>query len=82
MTSEQLRKIVRTQPFEPFEIFLADGRSFHVNHPEMVAITGGGRIALVTMPEGENYEVVDLLLVTSRRRGNGTVNKGSQGNPS
>lgn len=38
MTVDELRKMLRAQPFRPFEIHLADGRSLPVNHPEVVAI--------------------------------------------
>ena len=81
MTSEQLRKMVRSQPFEPFRIFIADGRELQVTHPEMVAITGGGRTAIVTLPQGEDYEVIDLLLVTGLRRANGAAATGNNSGP-
>jgi hypothetical protein len=44
-----LREALRQQPFEPFAIRLADGRSLPVYHPEFVAV--GQRRAVVI---GEN----------------------------
>jgi hypothetical protein len=64
MTSEKLRSVHRAQPFQPFTIHLADGRSFHVPHPEFMWMTPRGRIALVAH-EDESFDFVDLLLVTS-----------------
>ena len=80
MTSEQIRKMIRARPFEPFRVFLADGRELQVQHPEMIAVTGGGRTAIVTLPEGEDYEVIDILMVTGLRRSNGAV-AGDAGTP-
>jgi hypothetical protein len=62
MTTEQIRKFHQARPFLPFEIYLADGRSVKVNHPEMLAL-GGRTIAVFDEPEAA--EIIDLLLVTS-----------------
>ncbi len=65
MTIAQLRKAVRAAPFKPFTICLTDGRQFRVSHPECVAITPNARRTFVVAGRGEDYRIVDLLLVTS-----------------
>jgi hypothetical protein len=62
MTSDQLPKLIKAQPFVPFVIRTADGREIDVRHPENIAY-GGGRVAVVV--QGDDIEVVDLLLVPS-----------------
>ncbi len=64
MTIEQLRKMHQAKPFEPFEIHLADGRSFPVDHPEFLSQSPGGRTIGVGVADG-TIEIIDLLLVTS-----------------
>lgn len=64
MTIDQLRKRHRALPFQPFRIHLADGRELDVPHPEMLAVMPPGR-RLVVATGNEDYEVFDLLLVTS-----------------
>lgn len=64
MTTPQLQTMLRAAPFQPFDIHLADGRALSVRHPEMVAITGGGRTIGVAATD-ETIEIVDLLLVTT-----------------
>jgi hypothetical protein len=64
MTIEQVRQMHRAQPFQPFELYLADGRSLNVSHPELLAIHGQGRTVAIAVPDGA-FEIVDLLLVTS-----------------
>jgi hypothetical protein len=71
MTIEQLRKLHQARPFRPFDIYLADGRSLPVDHPELLAIPPPGRTVGVGLDDG-TIEIVDLLLVTSLKpRANG-----------
>ena len=64
MTIEQLRHMHLAQPFQPFDIYLADGRSVPVEHPEFLAQSAAGRTIAVSHPDGI-IEIIDLLLVTS-----------------
>jgi hypothetical protein len=70
MTIEQLRNTLHAQPFRPFRVHLADGRSFDVEHPEFLASTRGGR-TIIIFTGGEGFEIIDLLLVTSLEVVNG-----------
>lgn len=65
MTTEQLPKLMRARPFQPFVIRTADGREVEVRHPEAIAYPGG-RIAVVVGPD-ESVEIIDLLLVPTLR---------------
>ena len=65
MTTEQLRKLHRSQPFKPFLMHLADGRAIRVAHPEFLMIGPSGRTAVIASVEDDAFEIVDLLLVTS-----------------
>lgn len=57
-----IREALRRQPFEPFAMRLADGRSLEVRHPEMVAV--GGRRIIVVQPDS-SWSVVEPLMVVS-----------------
>jgi hypothetical protein len=63
MTTEQLYKVHRVRPFQPFSIRLGDGQSLRVEHPEMLAYTPKSRTAVVYRKDG-SFEIIDLLLVT------------------
>jgi hypothetical protein len=72
MTTEQMRAMHQARPFVPFDIHLADGRSIPVEHPELLAVSRGGRTLGVAV-ENDTIEIVDLLLVTSLKpHGNGS----------
>ena len=74
MTIEQLRAFDTAQPFRPFIIHLADGRSIPVNHREFIMAAPGGRTLSIYQPD-DTLNVIDLLLVTDleiRPRANGS----------
>ena len=64
MTSDQLRLAHKAQPFVPFRVNLADGRSIPVLHPEYLGWNPGGRTVIIIQPD-DSWSSVDLLLVTS-----------------
>ncbi len=63
MTIERMRAVHRAMPFQPFTIRVADGRSFHVSHPELLSFSPTGRTVVVNYGV-EEFSVIDLLLVT------------------
>ena len=62
MTIEKLKKVHEAKPFTPFALRLADGSRLRVPSPEMLWTLPGGRTVFVATG-GEDYEIVDLLLV-------------------
>ena len=57
-----IREALHREPFEPFSMHLADGRSLAVKHPEVVAV--GKRRLIVVQPD-DSWAVVEPLLVVS-----------------
>lgn len=78
MDLNSIRNALREQPFEPFELCLADGRRIPVKHPEFVAMNQ--RIVIVT-DEESNTKILEPLLIVSlepmgkRKGGNGSAKK-------
>lgn len=65
MTIEQLRRVVGREPFRPFTLSLADGRRLRVRSPEFIMVTPEAERTFIVAESGEDYSIVDLLLVTS-----------------
>jgi len=65
MTIEKIKEAIRAQPFRPFFVNLTDGRSFAVQHPDFIAVTGTGRTIVIADAHSDGTELIDLLLVTS-----------------
>jgi hypothetical protein len=58
---EQLQTMMRAQPFRPFSVKLASGRSFTGKHPDYVAYSPNGQE--MTVHDGEGVHLIDMLLV-------------------
>jgi hypothetical protein len=63
MTIETVQRLYDAQPFRPFSVRLADGRSLRVAHREFLAIEPRGRTVIVSQPNG-TVNFVDIMLVT------------------
>lgn len=69
MTTEEVRKAIKAQPFRTFVLRTTSGQEFLVEHPEFVALSKGGRTIAVFSTSENAFEIVDLLLVESIRFG-------------
>ena len=72
-----VREALLRQPFEPFWLRLADGRTLEVRHPEFVALSPR-RIIVINDDQVGSWSVVEPLLIVSldyrvgsHERGNG-----------
>jgi len=71
MTIDRIRKVVQAEPFQPFILSLADGRRFLVRSPGFIFITPEASRTIIVAESGEDYSIIDLLMVTSIDVGNG-----------
>ncbi len=78
MTIGKIRDLHQAQPFQRLMIHLADGRSFRVEHPEFMSISPTGRTIVVHLPD-DSVHIIDLFLVTSLERVNGTPRRRARG---
>ena len=62
MNIEQIKSLSHAQPFKPFEVYMADGRSVRVKHPDFLAF--GGR-SITVYDDLEVAETIDVRLITS-----------------
>jgi hypothetical protein len=73
-----IRTALRAQPFQPFDLCLADGRRVAVNHPEFVAMTN--RVVVVLDEESFSTTLEPLLIVSLEpHRGSGKGRNGAHG---
>ena len=66
MTSSFIVLFIVQRPFEPFTITTADGREFHVPHPEYVGVGLGAQTVRYMHPNGQ-IEILDAALIVSIR---------------
>jgi hypothetical protein len=56
VTANDIREVIRAQRFRPFTIFMDDGASYRIEHPDGVAL--GNFTAMVAVPSagrGDSY---------------------------
>ena len=63
MTIERLQDLYNAQPFLPFTMHLADGRTIPVHHRDFIMAVPSGRTIVVCQPD-DTLNIIDLLLVT------------------
>jgi hypothetical protein len=66
MTAQDLLRFLLHQPFEPFVLYLVDGRTFLVRHPEMVTAERFVQAVRIRHDSG-HVEMVDVGLIVSIR---------------
>jgi hypothetical protein len=62
-TIEQVRGTMHAAPFRPFRVFLVDGRSYMVRHPDFIAVAASGRHRDLTIHDDDGPHYLDLGLV-------------------
>lgn len=62
MPPEEILSIVRSQPFRPFRMYVTDGSSYEVRHPEMVLPTK--RVVVLGLP-GDPAEPFDRTVTVA-----------------
>jgi len=60
---EQIRRLLKTAPFRPFEIHTSGGEILRVAHPENAAVLN--HWVSVAMPDGENAAMISALHIVS-----------------
>lgn len=61
---ESLGNMMKTAPFQPFDIRTADGDTIHVEHPDFVARSPGASTTIVYDREG-HFRIINLDMVVT-----------------
>ena len=69
ITPQTLNGYVKAQPFHPFRLHLASGRTFDIRHPEMVKVLKSSVLVFKIIGEAseipDEWECVSLMLTES-----------------
>lgn len=64
MHREELRNLMRAQPFRPFTIHLPEGRQVQVVHHDFALLSPDGRTLLAYGPDN-SLNMIDVMLIAS-----------------
>jgi hypothetical protein len=67
LSSQEVMRYVKAEPFRPFRIHMASGRTFDIRHPEMVRVGKASLVIFTFVSENpeiyDNWDTVGLLLI-------------------
>ncbi len=64
MRLEDIRRLTRTAPFEPFRVFLSNGQTFDIFHPDQIVASAGAAHISVPSEDGPAH-VRDQVTIVS-----------------
>ena len=69
VTSSGILAYVKAEPFRPFRLHMASGKTFEIRHPEMIKVGKTSLIVFTLVPDEsevfEQWETVPLMLIES-----------------
>ncbi len=67
MQMSAIANALRTRPFQPFLVRMADGRAYPVRHPEFAWLHPGSQRTLIVAEAdgGDGFDILDAVLVAS-----------------
>ena len=65
MNAESIRKILKSIPFEPFEVRMSSGEVHRVSHPEFAMVTPGRLV--IANPDDDTVAILSLFHITEIR---------------
>ena len=63
MTSNEIRPLLKEQPFQPFRIHLVSGREVVIRHPEFMLIPPASRTMLFIVDEEGFGEIIKSTII-------------------
>lgn len=63
MPGQTVREFLHAAPFVPFTIFMDDGKSFTVKHPDFATLSETGQVLVLNI-EGDRFAWADLAHAT------------------
>jgi hypothetical protein len=67
MVASILADFCEAAPFRPFQLFVSDGRSWLINHPDFVSLNFADDALIVYGEEADLADLIDLQAVVSLR---------------
>lgn len=65
MLAETIRDLLKSSPFRPFRVHMADGESYPIRHPELAFLPPRSTVMHVWYPDTRRNAFLHLRLITS-----------------
>jgi hypothetical protein len=64
MHHEELRKLIRAVPFQPFVIHMPSGQDVPIHHPDFALLSPNGRTLFAYQPNYD-FDMINVMLIES-----------------
>jgi hypothetical protein len=64
MHADEIKKVLRATPFQPFRVFLPSDKSFSVPHPDFAWLTPNGRTLIIAPVGSGGVDMLDVPVIT------------------
>ena len=64
MRTEEMRNLLRAQPFRPFTIHMPEGPTVQVVHHDFALLSPDGRTLIAYSPDN-SFNMIDVMLIAS-----------------
>ena len=71
MTSDSLRELLRTSPFQPFRVRLSNGDEHEIKHRDFALVTKSNLV--VTYPDSDRIAICSIVHIASVETGQATA---------
>ena len=63
MYAKEAKELLDAAPFIPFSMYMANGKKFRIDHPELAMLSSGERFLVIGLPD-DAVALADLRLAT------------------
>ena len=63
MSSDEIKKLLRAVPFQPFTVHLVSDKTFPIPHPDFALLTPTGRTLFVASAGSDAVDILDVPLI-------------------
>ena len=63
MHADEIKKLLKAAPFQPFTVYLPSEKSFHIPHPDFALLTPNGRTLVVAPVGNGGVDILDVPLI-------------------
>lgn len=63
MHVEEIKKLLHSEPFKPFTVYMPNDRAFQIPHPEFAWVTPNGRTMFIASENDTGTDMLEIPLI-------------------
>lgn len=63
MNPSEFKKLVKEEPFRPFRMYYPSGRTFEIDSPDQVLLSGDLRSIVIPDASDGTFDILDVIMI-------------------